>query len=347
MLRNIKQKLLDSVFIQLSLISVIIIASGLFFRCYPATRNLDKPNQLAYKHLVYLNLKKDIDSKLRSAYPTMPPEIRSKMANMQVNKLADSNANNIQEIADSLKRRSTKDLFNFYLLGSDSYYYYHLTKKILNTGSVSKTIRGGKYFEPLMMAPLGHWRILEIHPYIGALFYKVISLFNKTISLMMALSLIPLILYSLTVITFVYICTRMKFNKLVILISGIFFSLSPIFLQRSSIGWYDTDPYNVLFLLLSILLLSSINIATKAYKKITLLALLSGLYSLIWQGWLFLPITILTVLVISSFSRTLRVKYLRKGLTLSALYFSEIILFAVIFLTPKGFINSVMDIIDI
>ncbi len=347
MLRNIKQNFLNRAFIRLTIVSFIIITCGLYFRYYPVTRNLEKPNKLAYKQLVFLNLKTNIESKIKSAYPSIPPETLSKLTNIQLNKITSSETNNIEKMASDIKDRSPNDLFNFYLLGADSYYYYHLTKNILETGSVSETIHGGKYFEPLMMAPTGHWRILEIHPYIGAYFYKIVSFFNRNISLMMTLSFIPLLLYSLTVIAFVSICKRMKINTLAILIGGIFFSLSPIFIQRSSIGWYDTDPYNVLFLLWTILLLLSINRNNRPYLQVSFLALLSGLYSLIWQGWLFIPIIVLLILLITSFSGPIRNKGFNLGLRLLAIYLVETIFFAVIFLTPKGFLNSAKDILDI
>ena len=347
MLRNIKQKFLNSSALQFISISVVIIFCGLYFRSYPVTHNLDKPNRLAYKHLAYLNLRNNIESRLKDAYPTMPPEVRSKVAAMQFKKMANSESINIETMATDIKESSTNDLFNFYLLGADSYYYYYLTKKILDSGAVSSIIKGGKYFEPLMMAPGGHWRILEIHPYIGAYFYKALSLFTRRISLMMALSLIPLFLYSLVVIVFVGVCRRMELNKVAILISGIFLSLSPIFIQRSSIGWYDTDPYNVLFLLSAIMLLFSISPEKRSFLQLSALAFLSGLYALIWQGWLFMPVIILIIFLITAFTRNMRRISLPKRFKLSAIYLIGTTFFAVLFLTPKGFINSIIDILDI
>ncbi len=165
---------------------------------------------------------------------------------MKLKEIIKTEPGNINKAVSDMAANSAANLSKFYLLESDPYFYLHLTKNLLSYGKLSDTQKNGRYLDKLMMAPFGFWRYVELHPYIGAITYKLLAFFDKNISLVTATALVPLIFYALSVIVFVALCNTLNIPKFIIFISGIFFALSPIFIERSSFGWYDTDPYNIL-----------------------------------------------------------------------------------------------------
>ncbi|MFH1791789.1 MAG: STT3 domain-containing protein, partial [Candidatus Omnitrophota bacterium] len=146
---------------------------------------------------------------------------------------------------------------------------------------------------------------------------------------------------------FLYICRLLNIPKLQCLVGGIFMALSPIFLQRSSYGWYDTDPYNVMFPLAILALLYHVLKSERAMPAVAGLAATSALYSLFWQGWIFMP-----VMVIASFTAVYVYRMFAKeaGETLlkkTLLYICLTVVFSCIFITPRGLIDSIREVSDI
>ncbi|MBF0484427.1 MAG: hypothetical protein HQL25_06945 [Candidatus Omnitrophica bacterium] len=179
-----------------------------------------------------------------------------------------------------------------YLLESDSFYYYDLTKNIIKTGNMGQK-KGSKYFNPKTNAPMGQWEPYNIHPYIGAIIFRTIKLLNPQVSLMEAVSYTPLFITAIILIVFLlsnhFI---LKLNAVVSFVSSVLLVLVPIFVKRSALGWYDNDVYNIFFplLIFSTLLYAIKNI--KNLPKILLaglcLSILFPIYTLFWQGWPFL-----------------------------------------------------------
>ena len=86
------------------------------------------------------------------------------------------------------------------------------------------------------------------------------------------------------------------------LISCLFVGLSPIFLQRSCAGWFDTDILTLLFPLLITwtYLLSVENTARKyTYLWLAVSSLLVGLFSFTWPYWWFIFLVILLYAALS------------------------------------------------
>jgi asparagine N-glycosylation enzyme membrane subunit Stt3 len=223
-----------------------------------------------------------------------------------------------------------------------------LTENILRTGKLAPSVRNGQYLNPLMMAPGGFWRVFELHPYLGAGLHKVFSFFNKDFPLMLSLSFLPVILFGLSVSLFVFLSARLKFGALVTFIGGVFFALSPVHIQRSSFGWYDTDPYNIIAMLLALILIDAIIRNPPDAKNVVTLGLLSGFYAILWQGWLLIVILSLIGLLYVSFSEK-RAEYKRPPIHLKnlLLYLASMTVFAFIVLTPAGFLYSLGDLGDI
>ena len=331
-----------------ALIVTVILSCGIYFRLYPAFQNIEKANILAYRIPVASNIKRSIQSSIDKRYPNIPANKKKTLVDSQFRDIVNKNPEKVLDSARELWKRTGDDLYKPYLLGADSYYYHYLADKIIRTGSISDNIQNGKYFEPLMMAPRGHWRAFEIHPYIGFFLFKGLAVFSRGISLVIAESILPIILYSLSVIVFLLISNALNIKKTAVFIGGIFLSLSPIFLERSCYGWFDTDPYNVLFLLLSIFfLLSSFRENGRTYSAMIFLAVTSGVYALLWQGWIILPVFIIVALLASAgFSRSMpgpRFGHLKR----IAVYAAGVIFISIILITPRGVLDSLKDIAGI
>ena len=187
------------------------------------------------------------------------------------------------------------------MLASDSYYYLNLTENILRTGQISDTYQGSKYLNKLMLAPHGHWEPLNLHAYIGFIIFKILGFFNPQIPLVYAVSYTPLLLTALSLIPFLFICFRLGCRPLPAFVSSVFFLLAPIFLKRSMFGWYDNDPYNILF---PVLLLASFIFGLQHLEnkgKLIGAGLFNALcltaYTLFWQGWVFVFVVFATACI--------------------------------------------------
>jgi len=272
-------------------IFAVTVSFGLYFRMYPAVQNIRRQSIKISRLSVLSNLRQALSEQISQDYPDAD-ETRKRAASDDLMrsflKTERGNFNNsVKTLAEELA--SSK---KFYLLGADPYYYYRLTKNLVRTGRLSNRISGGKFFDPLMTAPHGRWRNFEIHPYTGLFLHNALRLFNRNIPLFLSVSIIPLILYPLCLFFFVLCCLELRISPALLLVSGFFFSLAPIFIQRNCIGWYDTDPYNIIFPLASLFMLSKIFSNPEKRGWVCVLSLVCGIFSVFWQGWALLPIIV-------------------------------------------------------
>ncbi len=171
-----------------------------------------------------------------------------------------------------------------FLLESDPYYYYDLTQRIQQTGHLSTKIKAGKFFNSKRFAPAGTWDPLTLHPYLGFCWYRFLNWFGK-IELMKALCYFPLVLVVLITLTFFFLGSLLKAHPVSIFLGCLALILSPIAIQRSSYGWYDTDPYIYWF---PLLILSCYFLGMHKKKPLVYAiaaGLITGIYSFFWIGW--------------------------------------------------------------
>jgi len=235
-----------------------------------------------------------------------------------------------------------------YLLEADPYYYYYLAQKIQTAGALSSKFKDGLFYNPLRLAPEGSWDWMTLHPYLGYYCHQVIKLFDKDQDLMQSVSWVPVVLSALVAGVFFALC-RILHMELLPTFSGAFtLMLSPIFLQRSAFGWFDTDPYNYLFPILALCTLFNCIDSHDTKNRIfqgVLGGFLTGLYALFWAGWPFLM-----VLIFASAVTVGAVEYIRtKKVTQNAFtqyliaYLISAVLFLFIFITPKSFLNVIYN----
>jgi len=273
------------------------VSSGIavFLRLYPLINHT--PFDVSEKATVFVvsNLQKKVSASINQKFPNIPPAEKQKLIQKNVSDILRTQNSiikkTIKKISESIEKDS-KDIQPYpYLLASDSYYYYNLTENIVKTGKIGKKIKGSKYFNELMFAPLGFWEPLNFHPYIGFAVYKVMGLFNPNIPLMHAVSYTPLLITILTLIPFIFICASFGCSPFVSMISATLFSAAPIYLKRSMFGWYDNDPYSIFFpLIILCVLFHAITHISKRKNNILpalLCSLLLTIYSVFWHGWVF------------------------------------------------------------
>ena len=318
----------------------------MYFRLYPVTYNQRMRDRILSRLVVYANLRKIVAADIDKSYSFLPLAEKKKLADKKFGHLLKTERKNIDKSITGITKKYG-GAHKFYLLGADSYYYYRLTKKLVTDGRLSDTYKDGKFLDKLMIAPAGCWRNIEIHPYTGFLLYRFLKLFIGDIPLMHTVSVIPLILYLLSAAIFMIICRMFNISRPAMLISSIFFSLSPIFIQRSSIGWYDTDPYNVLFPLMALLAVFMALKHSSGYLWIFILAGISSAYSLFWQGWILLPGLITMIFLSITVFQTARGENAFPFFKKFLLYVSCVVLFSSLLITPAGLMNSIKDVLGI
>ncbi|MBN1587638.1 MAG: hypothetical protein JW937_09485 [Candidatus Omnitrophica bacterium] len=311
---------------------------GLYYRTYfpRLLRSLDQ-------RIESLDLSRELQDQLRfqlqgqvsAANPDWNEDQRAAWVETQLQTLISTQQEQYQEALDRLqdtKRRQARGGYSrHYLTGADSYHYFHLTNTILEKGRVSGQVASGRAFDPLKRAPHGAWSPINAHPYLGVMWFHVRQIRNHGAGLMATLAEVPLGLSCLCALAFFCLALTLGLSSGSAIAGTATLLFAPIFISRSSFGWYDTDPYNLLF---PILILCTVFLAFRVRGHSALAAVLGGfltaLYALFWAGWPF----ICGLLVLAcAFSPYLRRAYLPWYLILA-------LGFGMAFLTPAGLLFS-------
>ncbi len=273
---------------------LIVCAVGVHMRLFPLLHYVSNEAREKASLLVINQLKQSVEASVSAGFPQLNPAEKNLLIKKQFDELLRQERKQVQKTIAQLGADIQKKLpepGRFYLLASDSFYYLDLTQNILQTGSVSSRVQGSKYFNPKMTAPRGYWEPFNLHPYIGAAVHSGISRFFPGIPLMNTVSYTPLIIMCLTVLPFLW-CRVRGYPFFVTLTCAFFLISAPIFFKRSMYGWYDNDPYSVLFPLTILALILTGLKRIQQHKPWGNIAIASGsalsLYALFWQGWVFM-----------------------------------------------------------
>ncbi|MDP8266765.1 MAG: STT3 domain-containing protein [Candidatus Aceula meridiana] len=251
--------------------------------------------------LVTASLKATALSQAEKNFPNLSDKEKANIANKRYTQIL-SDKKKIRQKLKSLSQEIYKDNYRrasllgkrpeTYLIASDPYYFYGLTKDIAKGHPIMTKRKGAKYFNHQMLAPVGYWEAISLHPFVGFATYKIIHAFYPQASLMFGVSFTPIFLIVFSSIFFLLICRILKVNAWASGMGLLFFLLARILLRRTFFGWYDSDPYNVLFPLMIIYLFLKELSFRKNLKKTVILALLCAgavvLYAFFWQGWVYL-----------------------------------------------------------
>ncbi|MBN1354259.1 MAG: hypothetical protein JW994_06295, partial [Candidatus Omnitrophica bacterium] len=222
-----------------------------------------------------------------------------------------------------------------------------LTKNIAEKGAVSDNIKSGLYYNPLMLGPYGHMYYFDLHPYVGFFVYKTALLFNRHIALREGVALTPIFLVIIAVAVFLFFMYLENIKAVPAFVGLMFFLSAPIFFQRSFFGWYDTDPYNVIFPALVIFILFAFfRTAKKTVIHAAFAGVATGIYAMFWSGWIFMPVAV----ILSMLAVLLRVSvqgkaHHRQGEILFnlAVYVSTVVICVILLRGPGGLFFSLND----
>jgi dolichyl-diphosphooligosaccharide--protein glycosyltransferase len=276
------------------LAGLITFAIGLQVRLYPLTRNVSSDAYEQGTMLVIAKIRAMITSQVNAQFPDMPPDQKAGVVSNKVNEVLRKDNAKVRKAFEDVGYQLLQKSGNHkhYLLASDSYYFLALTENILSKGDVSTQVHGSRYFNELMLAPIGYWEPQTWHPYIGALVYKIVKFFDSSTDLMDGVAWTPIFLLPLVIMAFLFACRSMGCSALTSFVASIFFVLAPIYLKRSTFAWYDNDTYSVFFPVLSLgllfLMLKNLQNLPKALLLSLLCAISMGTYAMFWAGWGFL-----------------------------------------------------------
>lgn len=274
---------------------VIGSAAAVYVRMYPLRGHIWSDTNEQATLAVLFKIKQTLLAQIHAMNPDLPRDKAEALASAKLNDiLRTDNArvrSTIEQAGQAIRDQRGTAHDPLYLLESDPFNFYYLAENILKTGRMAETIQGSQYFHPLMVAPFGFWQPLTLHPYVGFILYKTACLIQPGISLMAAVSFTPLVLCVLGIAAFMWCARLFALSYPAILAGTFFFALAPVYLKRSSLGWFDTDPYNLIFPFLFLGCLFKASQQTSPRLMALWAAALAGtltLYSLMWQGWVFL-----------------------------------------------------------
>lgn len=338
-----------------------VLAAGIYFRTYALQplRAGETPGALA-RRTVERSLSEQIRKAVDQEFSSISPEARQRLAEERARQIMEADKAGfegaVKNAEESLRQsmpagqrdRLASRSGRHYLLEADPYYFYYQTQKILETGRVSDQIKNGRFFNPLQSAPKGYWPPFNLHPYVGAVWHRFIQIFKPHADLMETLSCVPLVLLVFVVSVYFLLAPLFGTGLAAITLGGLSLVLSPIFIQRSAFGWYDSDPYNYIF---PGLIMALFFAGTRSEKKWLIAGaaagFLTGFYSFFWNGWPFIFVLTVTGSITGWIAgkipwgsgREIKGFY---GPFLGA-YAGSALFFAALFMTPAGFINAIAE----
>ncbi len=239
-------------------------------------------------HNLYRN---HITQQINQQYPNLPAHSRESIVDKEFQKFFSENKEQIsaetKQMSENFKAQLQDENGDTYLLAIDPYLWFSQARNVVNHGHLGDKIIDGESYFSLRDGRLDKKASIQFHPYFGAYLYKFLSTFNKNISLMRALFLLPAIIIGLSLIPTFFIGRRVAGD-----IGGFFaatiLAVNGVLLTRTPAGFADTDPYNVFFPLLIIWIFIESYFGESLKKQIGLSALagfLLGVYAGTWSGW--------------------------------------------------------------
>lgn len=255
---------------------------------------------------VHSFIRNDIQNAFAAQYPNLPDENRNRLVETELSKalaqpsysvktggLAGQTFNINQQIASM--SQDFRSFFQYeangnsftYMPDIDPYTYLRWARNDLATGDIADERREGIAYDNHMVAPLGATIDTTAHPYVLAWTYRVMSVFDRSITLMQAAGYFPVIFIALSCIPAFFIGRKIGGNT-----AGFFatliFALNGALLARTNWGHADTDTYNVFFPLLILWMF------IEAYDRkrwstrlglISIAGIATGLFAFTWSGW--------------------------------------------------------------
>ncbi|HLN46337.1 MAG TPA: STT3 domain-containing protein [Candidatus Sulfotelmatobacter sp.] len=159
----------------------------------------------------------------------------------------------------------------------DPYYQFILTRFMVQNGPLSPYLGAG-YIEHHLWYPAGldMTRSLPGLPMLTAVLYDIMSFLGINVDLMAFASFMPAIMGTITVLL-LYFLGKDFGGKPVGLLAALFLALSPGYIQRTALGFYDTEVPGIFSLILFVLLFLRANDENRSLRSSMLYTLGSTL----------------------------------------------------------------------
>ena len=171
----------------------------------------------------------------------------------------------------------------------DPYYQYSLTNKMVHDGLFSPYLEnngaGWINYQQWYPGGLNMGQSLPALPMTAAILYNIISLLSPNVNLMAFVSILPAVMGALSCLVIYFIGKDMG-GKAIGLFAALFLALAPSFLQRSALGFFDTEVPGVLGLLLFMFLLLRATEGTRSLRSSLFYSLAAaGALAYFTTGW--------------------------------------------------------------
>lgn len=245
------------------------------------------------KEVAYTELRNKLYNDILMSQPDLSERDKEKVLSMLVKKAVKEKKSEInREILE--KSKELKAYFQdergwAYLQEADSYRWLRRVDNFLTLGHFGNLRVNNQDYDTLMSAPLGNKvEPLRLHFYIGIYFYKFLHLFNKQLSLMNCLGLLPVFFSAIMVIAIFILSMLLGISCSSSFVVSLVIGLSPYILTKTSFGWFDTDIYNVSLPLIIVWSLACFfieKLSRYRFLFLFLCGLLIGIYSSLWPIW--------------------------------------------------------------
>ena len=171
----------------------------------------------------------------------------------------------------------------------DPYYQYSLTNKMVHDGLLSPYLEnngaGWINYQQWYPGGLNMGQSLPALPMTAAILYDIASLLSPNLNLMAFVSVLPAVMGALSCLIIYFIGKDMG-GKAIGLFAALFLALAPSFLQRSALGFFDTEVPGVLGLLLFMFLLLRATEGTRSLRSSLFYSLAAaGALAYFVTGW--------------------------------------------------------------
>ena len=169
----------------------------------------------------------------------------------------------------------------------DPYYQFILTRNMVQNGNPLSPYYPTPYIETHLWYPQGldMSRSLPALPMTAAALYGIVTFLGVNVDLMTFVSFLPAIAGMLSVFV-IYFLGKDMAGKPAGLLAALFLALSPAYIQRTSLGFFDTEVPGILSLILFIFLFLRATDETRSLRSSLTYTLLSALIlSYFITGW--------------------------------------------------------------
>ena len=195
----------------------------------------------------------------------------------------------INQLVEKQKNFFRDENGNPYLLETDAYYYLRYADNILNNGHPGETLKNGKPFDTLRIAPYGIGSGKTLLPIAEAAWFKIWRILSPEVMLLRTSFYLPVALGIVSITLIFFIGLKIFKDAKAAFFSSILFAAHPFFFRQNMAGFTDTT---ILIMPVSLAFFYSIFWLIEGKKWQRMLAgILSPLILLTlkktWSGWFF------------------------------------------------------------